>query len=95
LSIAYDGYLALGRLLRENFDFLITTNETQGMNGIALIAAVRLSRTINKSIPSLVITSGQSIRTGRGIDPDFVIVRNTGFAENLTAVIHQIAANGG
>ena len=92
LSIAHDGYLALGRLLRESFDFLITTNETQGMNGIALIAAVRLSRTINKSIPCLVITSGQSIHTGRGIDPDYVIVRDTGFAENLTSVIHQISA---
>ena len=59
LSVMQDGYQALGRLLQEKFDFVITSKELPGLNGSALLSAVRASDTQNANIQAILITSSQ------------------------------------
>jgi len=52
-----NGMLALERLLREPFDFAIIGRELKELNGIAVIAALRVSQSVNQNIPVILVTS--------------------------------------
>ena len=61
LTVAIDGLAALERLLQEKFDFIITSSELPRLNGVALMAAVRLSSSYNSAIKSVMITSKEKL----------------------------------
>lgn len=90
LSFCTDGHEALGRLLNEKFDLLITEMETPSLNGIALTGALRLSNNRNNKITTVLLTSTASFKNSRNIDPDYIIVKDNQFIDNLTETIQQI-----
>ena len=53
---AEDGQSALGKLKRENFDFVITDWNMPGMDGLQLLQAVRADDTLSK-LPVLMVTA--------------------------------------
>lgn len=57
LSLVNTGIEALERLLQEPFDMLITGMAIGTLNGKALIAATRLSDSVNAAIPAILLTS--------------------------------------
>ena len=89
-SFCYNGYDALGRLLNESFDILITDYETPQLNGLALIGSLRLSTPKNKNITTILLTSKQENKLGRTTDPDFVIYKNEDFSPTINAIITDI-----
>jgi HPt (histidine-containing phosphotransfer) domain-containing protein len=90
LSYMNDGYQALGRLLVNKFDILISGMELETMNGVGLIAAVKSSKSVNKNIPSILITSGDYDRTGRKTDPEYVIKKDVKLPETIKVAIKEI-----
>ncbi|WP_455204121.1 Hpt domain-containing protein [Kaarinaea lacus] len=82
-----DGYLALGHIISNQTDVLITTKEVSGLNGDALIAAIRLSNLKNRPLTTVLLTSEAPSRFSRATDPDVVIQRNTQMVENLSGVL--------
>lgn len=91
-SFSYDGYKALGRLLTESFDLVISDYEVPLLNGKALFCALRLSDCRNRKVKTLLLTSRASEKTARFIDPDFVIMKDKNFSRNLSKVIAQISS---
>lgn len=83
-----NGYEALGLILKEPFDILITNMEVSDLQGLPLISALRMTHNRNKDIPSILLTSGKLHTYGRSIDPDYVIKKDAELMENL-----QIAAD--
>jgi len=81
-----DGYLALMRALTQPFDILVTSSELKMLNGEALIAALRLSNSVNKHIRAIMLTSNKALLHAkkRDIDPDAVIWRDANIATNLS-----------
>lgn len=90
LSYMNDGYQALGRLLVDKFDLLISGMELETMNGIGLITAVKSSKSVNKNIPSILITSGDYNRTGRKTDPEYVIKKDVKLPDKIEAAIKDM-----
>ena len=84
--VMHDGLLALMRALTEAFDLIITTNEIPRLNGIALIAALRLSDSQSRHIKTILITSNKNAATAqnRATDADYIIVKDKKLAQNLT-----------
>lgn len=60
ISHASNGIDALERLLQEKFDLLITAMATGSLNGKALIAATRLSDSVNAGIPAILLTTSEA-----------------------------------
>lgn len=92
LTIVEDGYQGLGQVMREKFDYLIASNEINGLNGKALIAALRLSDSGNKNMPVVLLTSKNMPFTKRLADPDYIVVRDANFVQSLSdtwCVINQ------
>ena len=58
LAFVGDGLIALERLMRERFDFMIIARELKNLNGVAVTAALRLSGSRNQNIPIIMVTSG-------------------------------------
>lgn len=91
MAFADNGYEAMGRLLHERFDFLISNMELPDLNGFALISALRLTRNGNHNIPAALLTSKEFKRYGRDTDPDYVIQKNanmlTTFSETAAKII--------
>ena len=82
-----NGYDALGLLLKEPFDILVTNMEVSDLQGLPIISALRMSHNRNREIPSILLTSGKLHTYGRAIDPNYVIKKDSELLENL-----QIAA---
>jgi len=84
------GYEALGVLLKEPYDLLITNMEVSDLQGLPIISALRLSNNQNKEIPSILLTSGKVASYGSKIDPDYVIQKDSDLIENLNLVVRNI-----
>ena len=84
------GYEALGILLKEPYDALITNMEVPGLQGQSIISALRLSHNKNKDIPSILLTSGKVPSYGKKIDPNYIIQKDSDFIENLNLAVRNI-----
>ena len=90
LSVASNGYEALGRLLTTQYDFLIANHEISMLNGLALVAAARLSGNRNKDIQAVLMTSNETLSLNRQTDPDYILIKNNQLAENLSTVVDEM-----
>ncbi len=89
-SYSTNGYEALGMLLNEKFDVLITGMETPRLPGNALISALRMSGTVNKDIHIILLTSKKTIQHNRLTDPNFVIIKDHGLQDTLRSAAEEI-----
>ncbi|WP_455212605.1 Hpt domain-containing protein [Kaarinaea lacus] len=92
-SVVDDGYLALGRLLNEKIDVLITTKELDGLNGDVLIAAIKLARNNKRSLKTILLTSESEFYSNRTTDPDMIIPRDVHMVNNLTNALNRSVRN--
>lgn len=92
VAVVEDGYVALGRLLAQHFDLLVTAAESPMLSGRALIAAARTSHGNKRDFISLLVTSGEAPPVHRRSDPDFVVVRGSGFVADFDAALAGAAA---
>lgn len=79
------GMAALQRLQHESFDLLVTGFENYELNGLALIAANRLSDGVSRKARTVLVTSSRGKihepdHVHRVMDPDVVVVRDASFA---------------
>ena len=73
ISLADDGVEALQRLLHEDFDLLITGMVTGDLNGMALIAATRLSDSANSNIPAILLTTSETNTDAASLSANIII----------------------
>lgn len=90
-SFVESSLTALERLLHEHFDVLITARENQDLNGIALVAAIRLNKQKNAGIKSILITSNQEVGLSQDIKPEYIIFKNQDFPKTLFATLSEIS----
>ena len=89
ITVVDSGYQALEYLLQQKYHLLITSLEVKILNGLALIAAVRMSARGNQDIQAIMLTSSKQPPFKRNVDPNFIVARDSHFAENLSAAIEQ------
>ena len=89
-SYASDGYEALGRLLSEPFDILVTSLQIPRLDGQALIGALRLGSKRNREMKTILLTSRKMHYTNRQIDPDYIVEKNSRMLENLQRIANEI-----
>lgn len=92
LTIESNGMAALERLLREKFDFLVTTYEVGKLNGIALIAAIKLTRGINRDIKTILLTSRREIDMPPALKPDTVVAKDAAWPQLVRATVERAVA---
>ncbi|MDP2829057.1 MAG: Hpt domain-containing protein [Sulfuricellaceae bacterium] len=87
-----DGLSALHRALTQPIDLILASSELPLLSGEALIAALRLSTSVNRHAKIILISSSSSPTAPhkRSIDADILLPRNSKFIANLDAVIKQI-----
>lgn len=59
LVVEKDGYKALGRLLKENFDSLITSTHVSTIDGASLLTILKMLGSSNQKIPTTLIYQGR------------------------------------
>jgi CheY-like chemotaxis protein/HPt (histidine-containing phosphotransfer) domain-containing protein len=87
VTVLDSGYQALELLLQQKYQLLITGLEVKVLNGLALVAAVRMSARGNQDIQSILLTSSKLPPLKRNVDPDFIVARDGHFTENLTRAV--------
>jgi chemotaxis protein histidine kinase CheA len=84
-----DGYIALGRVLNESFDLLISAHEVRQLNGLALIAAAKLAQPAQRSLKTILLTANRSLQTTQS-KADFVLNKDDQLSTRLPAVLKEI-----
>ena len=74
-SFAKNGYDALGRLLKEDFDSLITVAQIEWIDGLSLISALRVIVSKNQNIPVILITSDTSLKLVESHKPAYMLIK--------------------
>jgi chemotaxis protein histidine kinase CheA len=89
LSLVTDGLSALQNLVHDRFDLLVIGRELSQLNGIAVVAALRMSNNINSNIPVILLTSNFAI-SDIGPEIDHVVERNQSLSHNLLEMTLKI-----
>lgn len=89
-----DGYQALGRALVEPFDLVITSMETPGLNGSALITALKLAVSANSNVKCILLTANQNLILPDP-EPDFLLLKNGGMMANLNVMVKSVIEESG
>lgn len=92
VTVLENGYQALEHLLQQKYDLLITGLEVKMLNGLALVAAVRMSARGNQDIQAILLTSSKQPPFKRNVDPNFIVPRDSQFAEKLGQAIDNCVA---
>lgn len=90
-SIVKDGVSALHRLMTEGFDLVITSQEVGELNGSALIAALRLSRSVNRSKKVMLLTSNTLEELPEKFQPDWVIKKDASMQKNIEKSLSELS----
>ena len=93
IASASDGYEALGRLLSEPFDVLITSMQIPRLDGLALIGALRLSSSRNSKIKTIMMTSKKEHEYIRLTDPNYVVEKNNTLMDSLDRAVEEIVSS--
>lgn len=87
VTVMDNGYQALEHLLQQKYHLLITGLEVKMLNGLALVAAVRMSACGNQDMQAILLTSSKQPPFKRTVDPNYIVPRDSKFAENLGSAI--------
>lgn len=88
IEVMNDAYLALGRVLGEHFDLLITGLETKRMTGLALISAVQKSGVRSHKTRTILLTTTQLKIVG--VQPDFIIKKDAQLKSKFKEIVAEI-----
>jgi len=86
-----DGYEALGRLLKEEFDVVITSLQVPTIDGQSLVTVLRNIPGPNAAVPVILLTSSTTALDPAKARPNYVIEKNLGLSNGLKAVLTQLA----
>ncbi len=89
VAVQDDGYVTLGRMLGERFDLLITAQEIKQLNGLALIAAVKMAGAGHQMAKTILLTSN-SITTPSELGPDFTLNKNDQLSLRMHTLLKSI-----
>jgi len=89
-----DGYEALGRLLKEEFDIVITSLQVPTIDGQSLVTVLRNIPGPNAAVPVILLTSSTTALDPAKARPNYVIAKNLGLSKGLKAVLTQLATPG-
>ncbi len=92
VTVVDNGYQALEHLLQHKYHLLITGLEVKMLNGLALVAAVRMSARGNQDIQAILLSSSKLPPFKRNVDPNYLVARDSKFAENLGSAIDSCIA---
>ncbi|MBC3882383.1 Hpt domain-containing protein [Undibacterium sp. LX40W] len=91
VEVARDGYAALGRMLSEPFDLLITGLENKRLNGLALISAVQKSGSRSGKTKTILLTTNPL--TSNADLPDYVVRKNAELKVHFRQIVDEIFLN--
>lgn len=86
ISVIDDGFQALELLLHGKFDLLITSMEVKTLNGIGLIAAIKMSKSASKDLKTILLTSKSAIPTCDLTKPDYILKKDVNLIQNLREI---------
>lgn len=87
-----DGYVALGHLLQEHFDFIVMSNELARLSGEGVLAALRLSAGINRHTPVILLSSSDSLTVPEQFRADIVVKRDGDFMTSLSQALSHVVS---
>jgi chemotaxis protein histidine kinase CheA len=88
VEMVRDGYLALGRILAEPFDLLVTGLENKRLNGLALISAVQNSGVRVAKTKTILLTATSIVENQ--IQPDYILKKNADMKLQFRAVLAEL-----
>lgn len=90
LTIERNGLVALERLLHSRYAFVISGYQLEGLNGLAVMSALRMSGLVEKDTPFILLTSGQDKNVSGPFKPDAIIKRDTQLLGALKQAVKNI-----
>jgi HPt (histidine-containing phosphotransfer) domain-containing protein len=85
-----DGLQSLDKLVHDKFDLMFVGLELPMLNGMALIAAIRMSKSVNSTMPIILLTSKADIKTDPFLSVNYIIQRDSNMILNIEKAFNSI-----
>lgn len=89
LTLVRDGLSALQELTRDRYDLLVLGRELAQLNGIAVVAALRMANSSNSQLPVIMLSSSHA-NIPAHVHIDQIIARDKQLADKLTSLSAQL-----
>jgi len=90
LVLLSDGIQTLEKLVHDKFDMIFIGMELAVLNGLAVIAATRLSKSVNSKIPTILLTTKADITVDSLLDVNYIIQRDSNLVHNVEKVVKKL-----
>ncbi len=90
LTTVDNGFDALQRLVNDEFHFFITSKELPGLNGIAVLSALRTSESRNANISTVLMTSNQDIQLPANNLANQVVKKDREMSGHMSETINEL-----
>ncbi len=90
ISTSSDGLHSLDKLVHDKFDLMFIGMELPMLNGFSVIAATRMSKAINSSLPIILLTSNVDIKVDESLAVNYVIQRDASLIANIEKAFKKI-----
>lgn len=90
IAATQDGYEALGRLLKEPFDAVITSLHVPTIDGQSLAPVLRTIPGPNQMTPVILLTASASALDPTATRPDHIVEKNPKMAQRLTRILSEL-----
>jgi len=87
IATMQDGYEALGRLLREPYDVIITSLHIPTIDGQSLMPVLRTIPGPNQTTPVILLTSSATAIDPTGTRPDHIVEKNPNMIQRLKRIV--------
>ncbi len=91
ISTSSDGLQSLDKLVHDKFDLMFIGMELPMLNGFSVIAATRMSKSINSNLPIILLTSNMDIKVDTSsLAIDCVIQRDAKLVANIESAFKNL-----
>ncbi|MBI3772254.1 MAG: Hpt domain-containing protein [Gammaproteobacteria bacterium] len=90
LTVERNGLIALERLLYSRYAFVVSGYQLEGLNGLAVMSALRMSGIADNDAPFIMLTSGRDMNVPGPFKPDAIIKRDTQLVAELRQAVKKI-----
>lgn len=91
VTTTQSGVEALQLALTDPYRVIVSSMELQKLNGLALLAALRLSHSVNAHAPFIMLTSKPRVEVAPLFDPVIILHKGPGFASEFGQELKQLA----
>jgi len=89
--VCNDGLKAFNRAAKERFDLIVVSKNLEGLDGVSIVSAIKLTNNRSQDVPLAMVTSDSlsSLNFKKNAQAEYLIKKDSSFIDNFTKIVQK------